>query len=1032
MKIDGNQQVSNQITASGIYSPNFQEEVARTGRMQAADPGASFEKTKNQILIDQAGQMAAEGADSTVDPKTRAKNNLDVLSNLVSKKDLEQMKEYTENLEEEELEVIVTVVEKIKTQLATYCEDFDSGMVENLSKAQLEKISGNASQVAHVARKLAENNVPVTEDNITETLSAMEMYENTGVLSDAAKEYCVKAEQEPTIENLYMAQHSGSYENGAGYYTQEAGYYAKMAADVNMDNLRPQIERLLKNEGMIVDETMVERAQWLVEKQLPVTKENLLKLTQLEAITNQQAQGDEVVALDAIVEALLTGRRPAQAYVIPGSVPVVGNKESEEILHRSAQAVDVLNNVNNSHIYSLVSTGQDVTIENLKAAQEQNLTNLVIDQEDIAFIISRRQVEEVRLQMTLESCAVMMRNGIQVETESMQNLIDQLKNIEEQYYSQLLTGNRVEATPQNIQLFTEVIRAKEQIAKAPVDLIGTVAFSAKELTVREIHKEAVVLEGKYHQANQAYETCMTKPRSDLGDSIQKAFGNVDDMLKDLGIELTEANRRAVRILGYNSLAITPENIQKVKAADMEVNTMLSSMKPSAVIEMIREGYNPLDHTVEQVQEKINYMQNTTAAEQESYSEFLWNLEHSNGITEEERQAYIGIYRMMNQIEKTDGAVVGVLVEQGLPFTLRNMMMGIRTYNHKQMDYTISDDQDTVAEKRIDNITDQIDQGYKYTSQLASAVKNKMLNSDFGQLQGPDAVMDMSVEAFLDYMQTAQRQKKQMDSYEGEQLREIEQACQTEEQILSFLDSKDQSLNVRNMLAATGLLKNRGSLFKDLANSVKEGEASRLEQTLIENMEAIEERFTDEESAKDAYASLVDTMEDVVEQKTQTESITYEQMHTWKLLSNQIFMTKKLSKQSDYHIPVEIDGEYTSVHVQFVQRQDANSKVAITLETQTTGKFAAEFMEKEGMLEGYILTDSKEAKEKIIQQKNLLQSAVEEAGNIPVHSLDCVEHNVLDLIKVEDDFSKSGFGRKVTGKEFYQIAKAVIGFVKNQL
>ncbi len=41
---------------------------------------------------------------------------------------------------------------------------------------------------------------------------------------------------------------------------------------------------------------------------------------------------------------------------------------------------------------------------------------------------------------------------------------------------------------------------------------------------------------------------MTAPRKDMGDSIQKAFRNVDDILEDLGLETNDSNRRAVRIL----------------------------------------------------------------------------------------------------------------------------------------------------------------------------------------------------------------------------------------------------------------------------------------------------------------------------------------------------------------------------------------------------------------------------------------------------------------------------------------------------
>ncbi len=52
--------------------------------------------------------------------------------------------------------------------------------------------------------------------------------------------------------------------------------------------------------------------------------------------------------------------------------------------------------------------------------------------------------------------------------------------------------------------------------------------------------------------------------------IQKAFRNVDDILSDIGLEETEANQRAVRILGYNQIEITQESVAEMKAADEQV------------------------------------------------------------------------------------------------------------------------------------------------------------------------------------------------------------------------------------------------------------------------------------------------------------------------------------------------------------------------------------------------------------------------------------------------------------------------------
>lgn len=43
---------------------------------------------------------------------------------------------------------------------------------------------------------------------------------------------------------------------------------------------------------------------------------------------------------------------------------------------------------------------------------------------------------------------------------------------------------------------------------------------------------------------------------------------------------------------------------------------------------------------------------------------------NNQITEEERNSYIGIYRLIHQVEQTDGAAIGALVNQGAEMTMK--------------------------------------------------------------------------------------------------------------------------------------------------------------------------------------------------------------------------------------------------------------------------------------------------------------------------------------------------------------------------
>ena len=96
----------------------------------------------------------------------------------------------------------------------------------------------------------------------------------------------------------------------------------------------------------------------------------------------------------------------------------------------------------------------------------------------------------------------------------------------------------------------------------------------------------------------------TQADASYGDSIQKAFASVPNLLKELGMEDTNANERAVRILGYNGMEITEENVLSVKEYDTVLNRVIDNMKPSTVLEMIRQGDNPLDTSINELDSKL--------------------------------------------------------------------------------------------------------------------------------------------------------------------------------------------------------------------------------------------------------------------------------------------------------------------------------------------------------------------------------------------------------------------------------------------
>ena len=101
------------------------------------------------------------------------------------------------------------------------------------------------------------------------------------------------------------------------------------------------------------------------------------------------------------------------------------------------------------------------------------------------------------------------------------------------------------------------------------------------------------------------------------------------------------------------------------------------------------------------------------APEDKYSEYLYKLEQNHSISEDERTAYIGIYRLMNQVVQSDGAAIGALVNQGAQITMRNLLAAVRSERHSNMDITVDQSFGELKSGGYrDSITDQIEAGYQ--------------------------------------------------------------------------------------------------------------------------------------------------------------------------------------------------------------------------------------------------------------------------------------------------------------------------------
>lgn len=978
--------------------------------------------------------------------------------------------------------------------------------------------------VGKLSDALQESDMPVTEENIAELVSAVMEASGIGELSDDAVKYLVVNGKAPTIENIYKAQYSSteSIRQSQGYYSEGQGsygkYYAKKADSINWSNLEGRIDSVVKEAGLDTDagtkEQAAANAKWLVESGIELNADNLNKVTELRNLPLPMSR-DDIAAM--CVTAMENGKAPSEA-------DMRGERSVAEQAHEIAEQAG---RISDEAVHAVAESGKEMNIKNLAQAQEQiekqqtdapqsesgqvgsadmagteRATDTAneydtdtaaggANAEALKEVQARRQLEEIRLMMTEEANRHLLKAGISIDTTELSKLVDALRAAEERINAVLFQGESAEENAERALLYEETLTRTKELSGMPAAVIGKILSKFSQSTLLHIHEAGRALQNQLeNQLNQqgnknagqnpeqqqkasaAYETLMTEPRRDLGDRISKAFGNIDDILTDLGLETSESNKRAVRILGYNRMEINEDNINAVKEADSQVTGVISRMTPATTLQMIREQKNPLEMTMEELEAYLDSKDADPARDAEKYAKFLQRLDRTHNISAEEREAYIGIYRMFRQIEKSDGAVIGSLVASGAQMNFKNMLSAVRTAADKNMDVRVDDgfgglEQLITKGKAIDT---QINAGYhqspdrqsdrndadaaaqeQYYARLSGEINDELAGkTDFSQIRSTDITDETTIEAFADTVKTARATNdgEQVRQEKAESLksfqRDMHEVEQIDEQIINALIDYGQNINVDNIQAASTLIFERGSLFRQIINGNTEGsddddaetaDAADSEQTdsgLLALGDSFVENLTDAGRAGVSYKEIISEANKAVEQMLYTGSADNAKIdvRAAKALYKGLSLAGNLAREENYEIPMNIKGEITSVNLKIYHNASQTGKVAVTLDTENLGKVAAEFDVTRDRVSGMIVYENRAGKAELARLEEAVRQELGRAGDRKT-GISLVHAKSVDLNKFgqDRDAKSTADAAKASTSELYQTAKAFLTALK---
>ncbi|MCR5594536.1 MAG: DUF6240 domain-containing protein [Lachnospiraceae bacterium] len=875
----------------------------------------------------------------------------------------------------------VTILDEIKaavikggTNVSGYTDKIDPGTLaeitgsETAASALIKKASDAGLETTELAKTMQEQDLTVNAENISRITDTTEMLKDVLPLSDTGAAYIVQTGKAPTVENIYQASHSGYLDaRGGRRYYSEGGYVSESAGLDDIEELRPQIEDTIKKAGLEINDKTLADAKLLISNGIPFTSETLLSL---DSLSDLRSTYDPATVAKSVSIAISAGIPESKANLT----------YTESIYIQAEDLVKEVKSIPDEAADEVVSAGEMLNIRNLRIAAERINTQdglktgttqvpVINDAQSMSAeqIHARRILEEVRITMTVDANRMLYRSNFQIDIAPMEELVDALKAAEEAISSRLFPDEDQTVSNNRMSVYSDVRNELNSIPSAPAAILGQInsfggfRFAATEIyTLHEVYEAGVSRRDAYIRAGETYEALMTAPRADMGDTIRKAFANVDDILNELRIETDDLNRRAVRILGYNSIEITPERIEQVREADVTLRNVINRLTPDKVINMIREDVNPLNMPIQELGEYLDGQDSEPERQARDYARFLMQLERQNEITELERDSYIGIYRMISSLDRTDDAAVGKLLEMGTQMSFANLLSAMRSTVKSGMDYSVGDDFGGVESLR---------EGAAIDDQISAAFTTG----------------------------------------------KFAESARVNETVIENLLQSGEKVSVSNVEAMNALKNKRGDwvrALKDIKNSVTSSigsDGSETKEDIADIDTAVDgvlERMTDTASAQEAYTSMLDAV------KSDISDVLfgfnrYADVQTMVSSMRQIGLLNSFSQDEIYDLPADIDGELTSIRLT-IRHESGAGRVAVSMTTEVLGNIAAEFTLRGGA-SGYIAYEKDEAKDRL---NDMLDSLVEELGFVP----GLIRTDRINLDKYTDGFLNPEKNKNEAGNE----------------
>lgn len=981
-----------------------------TGNVQASEKTGFFsvamEKTgiaqafqNGYINYDKTGKESGQEQNEKNAPQTKQdilayiNDNIEKLKELVTEEDYSAMSELGLAADKETPQTLITVYERIQIELAAYCEDYDASGL-NISSDKIKTVLNSEAMA-----------------------NSVKMADEAGNLTDASKAYLLKNELEPTIANVYKAAHSTR--NGSSTQTQHL-------SEGEWEELKPQISDMMEKSGLEVNEQNLNNAKWLVENNIPVTVENLVKLGEL----NKAETGNTDVLKTNVTFALMMGMDGTDAFITDGWIDSAERNSTLELVE----------NVSDETIYDIVEDDAVLNAANMKKYQAEedgaggDRQQRERDYQNPSFIKAKSIIVEARLVMTSSSLMTMQKVGVSITYTEISVMLAETQQENSEYYASFFENDAAPGMTDSVSNLMDMMKSMSQV---PSVVMGEIYSEKIEFTLSSVYEESSRVSSDFTRAEMTYEAVGTQVRADLGDSMAKAFDSIDGILSEQGIEVDESSRRAARILAYNQMEINQESVLKMEGLMEELDYVRDNLTPKAAALLAENQVNILNTDIRELNRNLIELNAMIGAdENEDFAKYLWKLEKSERISKEDRDRYVDLYRTLNLVESADSRALGAVVSEGAKMTLNNLLSAVKSREKSGMDVMV-DDNFGMNESGYQSAGEDMEEIGDFVKKLAARVKSGLNAENVEKIYKNGGYGGISLGNLVDVVSdneslrtnerlNAEYVKLVMDTYMKEAARE----GITEDTVLTLLEGGHKA-TMENIISAMEL-STPGSDFRKYLLDKKENKKAA---------ENIVEHFEDAESA----SAAMETFRETASADTAGNAVIdlpYEKMRSLADVNRNLrFMTKSAENES-YHIPMEIGGEAVTVRVS-LHHGEGEGKAHISMNTLTFGKIDCVIqsvnMVSHVKTEAVVYCETSEMAGMLIGRKSIVIHEIQGIDNAGEFSMQVVrgqenanentgKHSLAQRVMTAEERKEN----KVETGYLYKVSKSFIKFVKESL